>query len=197
MVLIAPTWCGSPEEGEARVAPFLKLGTLLAGSVDAMRYGKSLAMSDAFIVNGQRTFMETCSLPALDSRSVDIFVEAAATAVSPGCAIITHEFKGAASRVAAGSTAFGLRRDHVMVEVLAAFVDRSDPVEEQRHQQWARTTRQALNGMALPGGYPNFLAAGDTDRAAQSFGGNAERVLRAKRHYDPDNVFSSAIPLPA
>jgi hypothetical protein len=196
LVLIAPTWCGLPEEGEARVAPFFKLGTLLAGSVDMMPYGKSLAIFDAFIVNGQRTFMETCSLPALDSRCVDIFIEAAATAVSPGCAIITHDFKGAASRVAVESTAFGLRRDHVMVEALATFADRSDLIEEQRHQQWVRTTRLAFDAMALPGGYPNFLAAGDTDRASQSFGGNAERLLIAKRHYDPDNVFSSAIPLP-
>ena len=197
MVLIAPTWCGLPEEGEARATPFFKLGTLLAGSVDMMSYGKSLAMFDPFIVDGQRTFMETCSLPALDSTSVDIFIEAAANAVSPGCVIITHEFKGAASRVAVESTAFGLRRDHVMVEALASFVDRSDLIEEQRHQQWARTTRLAFDALALPGGYPNFLAAGDTDRAAQSFGGNAGRLLRAKQHYDPDNVFSSAIPLPA
>ena len=196
MVLIVPTWSGLPEEGEAQVAPFLKIRTLLAGSVDMMPYGKSLAMFDSFIVSGQRTFMETCWLPSLDSSSVGILVDAAATAVSPGCAIITHDFKGAASRVAVESTAFGLRRDHVMVEVLAAFADHSDPLEEQRHQQWARTTRQAFDATALLGGYPNLLAVGDTDRAAQSFGGNAERLLRAKRHYDPDNVFSSAIPLP-
>src|SRR5262245_3795354 len=55
LVLIAPTWCGLPREGETRAAPFLKLGTLLAGSVDMMPYGESLAMFDAFIVNGQRT----------------------------------------------------------------------------------------------------------------------------------------------
>jgi hypothetical protein len=28
------------------------------------------------------------------------------------------------------------------------------------------------------------------------FGRNAERLIRAKWHYDPDNVFRSAIPLP-
>ena len=49
---------------------------------------------------------------------------------------------------------------------------------------------------ALPGAYPNFLAPGD-DRAAQSYGANAARLVAAKRHYDPDNLFRSAIPLPA
>jgi hypothetical protein len=196
VVLVVPTWCGLQEHGEAQLAPFLKLGTLLAGSVDAMPYGKALAIFDAFIVNGQRTFMETCSLPTIDSRSIDGFVEAMATAVSPGCAILTHEFKGAASRVPAEATAFGLRSDHVMVEMLAAFVDRGDEIEEQRHRQWARRARQAFDPIALPGGYPNFLAANETDRAAKSFGPNPERLVKAKRHYDPDNVFNSAIPLP-
>jgi hypothetical protein len=28
----------------------------------------------------------------------------------------------------------------------------------------------------------------------KAFGRNAERLIKAKRHYDPDNVFCSAIP---
>ena len=56
--------------------------------------------------------------------------------------------------------------------------------------------RQAFDPMALPGGYPNLLAGDDSDRVAKSYGPNAGRLIRAKRHYDPDNVFCSAIPLP-
>jgi FAD/FMN-containing dehydrogenase len=197
VVFVAPTWCGRLQAGEARVAPFLKLGTLLAGAVEAMSYGASLTAFDAHIVNGRRTFMETCWLPALDGSGIDILIAAMETAVSPGCAIITHEFKGAASRVLADATAFGLRRDHVLVEILAQCIDPSDEREERRHQDWARATLNVLGPQALPGGYPNLLAGGDTDRAAKSYGGNADRLMAAKRHYDPDNVFRSAIPLPA
>jgi FAD/FMN-containing dehydrogenase len=196
VVMVVPTWCGPPAAGEARIAPFLKLGTLLAGTVDVMPYGASLTFFDPYIVYGQRTFMETCWLPALDNDSIDAFIEAMETAVSPGCAIFTHEFKGAASRVPVEATAFGLRRDHVLVEILAAFVDRSDELEEQRHLQWTKSTLQAFAGMALPGGYPNLLPKGDADRASSSYGSNAERLIQAKRHYDPDNLFRSAIPLP-
>jgi hypothetical protein len=178
------------------VAPFLKLGTLFAGNLEAMSYGTSLTLYDPYIVNGQRVFMETCWLPTLDSAGIDVFVEAMATAASPGCAVLTHEFKGTASRVPAEATAFGLRRDHVLVEILATFVDRSDKEEEQRHRQWARATRQAFTSMALPGGYPNLLAGDDSDRVAKSYGPNAGRLIAAKRHYDPDNIFNSAIPLP-
>jgi FAD/FMN-containing dehydrogenase len=196
VVSVVPTWCGPPGQGDAQVAPLLKLGTVLDNTLDAVRYGASLATLDAYIVNGQRALIETCWLPALDSRSINVFIEAMETRVSPGCAIFTHEFRGAASRVAQEATAFGLRRHHLLVEVIATFVDRSDESEERRHQRWARTALAALNAMALPGGYPNMLAGSDVERATMSFGRNAERLIRAKRDYDPDNVFRSAIPLP-
>jgi FAD/FMN-containing dehydrogenase len=196
VVLVVPTWSGPSGQGDAQVAPLLKLGTVLDNTVDDIRYGASLATFDAYIVNGQRTLVETCWLPALDSRSIDVFIEAVETAVSPGCAVFTHEFRGAASRVAQEATAFSLRRPHLLVEIIATFADRSDESDSQRHQRWARAAVAAFNAMALPGGYPNMLAGSDAERATKSFGRNAERLIKAKRHYDPDNVFRSAIPLP-
>jgi hypothetical protein len=195
VVMIVPTWCGPSAEGETQLAPFFKLGTLLASSVNVTPYGRSLTVFDPYLVNGQREIMETCWLAALDGGSIDVFVRAMEMAVSSGCAIFTHEFKGAASRVPEEATAFGLRRDHILVEILAGFVDRSDKLEERQHQDWVRATRESFGVMALPGGYPNLLAAGD-DRALKSYGPNAKRLIEAKRRYDPDNVFFSAIPLP-
>jgi hypothetical protein len=196
LVMVAPTWCGAPEQGEARLAAFPRLGTLVAGTLDATAYGASLAIFDPFLVTGKRVFMETCWLPTLDSHSIDVFIGAMATAASPGCAIVTHEFRGAASRVPAGATAFGLRRDHVLVEILASFPDRSEPQDERWHRGWVRATLRAFDAIALPGGYPNLLGGGNPERAAKSFGANAGRLAKAKRNYDPDNVFCSAIPLP-
>jgi hypothetical protein len=140
--------------------------------------------------------METAWLPTLDSRSIDALVEAMAAAVSPGCMILTHELRGAAARVPENATAFGLRLNHVLVEILASFPDRSDPQDEPRHRRWAQATLWALGDAALPGGYPNLLTRNDPARAAKSYGGNARRLIQAKRQYDPDNVFRSAIPLP-
>jgi hypothetical protein len=197
LIMVIPAWSGPPEEGEAWIAPFRTLGMLLADTVEPMPYGRALSLFDPQIVNGRRTFMETCWLPALESASIDACIDAMATAASPGCQIITHEFKGAASRVPAEATAFGLRRDHVLVEILAAVIDPSDPLGAERHQQWARDTRRAFKAMALPGGYPNYLVAGEPERIAKSYGPNVDRLIEAKRRYDPDDVFRFAIPLPA
>jgi Berberine and berberine like len=164
--------------------------------VHTTSYRAALGAFDPYIVNGRRKFLETCWLPALGAPSIDLLMKAMETAVSPGCAIFTHEFKGAASQVPAGSTAFGLRRDQLLVEILATFADQGDELEEHRHRQWARDARHAFNLIAFTGGYPNLLAGDDPARAANSYGGNGERLIKAKRRYDPDNVFRSAIPLP-
>jgi hypothetical protein len=195
VIMLVPTWSGRQGQGDEHIAPLLELGTLLVNTVDAVRYGTSLSVFDPHIVNGQRVFMETCSLPAFDSSSVDLLVEAMASAVSSGCAILSHEFKGVASRVPVETTAFGLRRDHLLIEIMASCPDRADRSEERRHQQWARDTRRAFDAIALPGGYPNLLGSDDADRAAESFGPNVERLARVKQLYDPENVFRSAIPL--
>src|SRR5262249_55256005 len=52
VVMIVPTWCGPSAEGEARLAPFFKLGRLLASSVNVTPYGKSLTVFDPYLVNG-------------------------------------------------------------------------------------------------------------------------------------------------
>lgn len=52
----------------------------------------------------------------------------------------------------------------------------------------------ALDPVALPGGYPSLLGPDHEERARESFGGNLPRLRAAKRRYDPDNVFASAIP---
>src|SRR5260370_15521787 len=179
VILLVPTWSGRQGGGDAHIAPLLKLGTLLDNSVDAVRYGASLSVFDPFIVNGQRVFMETCSLPVLNEAAAEIIVDPMARPVSAGCAISPHECRGAASRVPVEATAFGLRRDHVLIEILASFPDRSDRLKERRHQHWGRDTRPAFERIALPGGYPNLLGAGRVHRTADSFGPNAEQLISA------------------
>jgi hypothetical protein len=51
--------------------------------------------------------------------------------------------------------------------------------------------------LSLPGGYPNFLTSNDREQLGSAYGSNASRLRELKRQYDPDNIFSSTIPLPS
>jgi FAD/FMN-containing dehydrogenase len=96
-----------------------------------------------------------------------------------------------AARVDPGATAFAQRSPHVVVEVIAAHPPAEPP---DRHRAWADAVVAGLDPLALPGGYPNLLGPGDDARARDSYGANLGRLLAAKRHYDPANVFASAVP---
>jgi FAD/FMN-containing dehydrogenase len=193
MLLVVPTWCGEPDQADHNVAPLRSLGSLLFDNVSRRRFGNSLSEFDQYVINGRRILLRTCSLPMLETASIETIVRAMAVAPSARCAILTHDFKGAATRVPLTATAFGLRRDHVVIEIIASFDTQAD---EQRHKQWVNDTLEALAGSAIPGGYPNLLGEGESERARAAFGVNAERLLAVKRLYDPDDVFRSAIPLP-
>jgi hypothetical protein len=101
-----------------------------------------------------------------------------------------HHFHGAAARVPSTATAFALRRDHLLVELVAAW----DPGDGTPHREWADAQSQALAPFALPGGYPNLLAADEVDRAIAAYGPNAPRVLALAERYDPDRMFAAGIP---
>ena len=178
MVMVIPTWCGAPEEGEARLARFFQLGTVLMSTVETTSYGTSLTVFDKSLVYGQRYLIETCSPPTLDSRSIDIFIGAMETAVSPGCAVFTDEFNGAAARVPEEATAFGLRCDHLLAEIYRVIRRRPG---QRRGGATPPTDADHARGLRRHGAarrISNLLAGDeDRDRVARSYGPNAERLI--------------------
>jgi FAD/FMN-containing dehydrogenase len=90
--------------------------------------------------------------------------------------------------------AFGLRREHFMVEIIAGWNPDGD--DGAAHRRWAKDLWESLAPFALPGGYANLLGPDDREQAAEAYGGNASRLRALKCRFDPDGVFASAIPLP-
>jgi hypothetical protein len=133
-------------------------------------------------------------LPTLTAGAAEAIIAAKARAVSPYCVVFSHHFHGAATRMAPDRAAFGLRREHLMVEILAGW--KPDGDDGAAHRRWVKNLWQSLAPFALRGGYANLLGPYDREQAAGAFGGNAARLRALKRRFDPDGVFASAIPLP-
>jgi hypothetical protein len=178
VLFLVPTCSGEPKQGEETFAGLnaSRYATVNAGH--PMAYGDMLRMFDAHVVNGRHYAVQTRWLPKLTPESISTLVSAGNTRTSPFSVVALHHFHGAATRVPLSATAFGLRREHFLVEVIAAW----EPGPNDNggvHQQWARTVSHAFATQTLPGGYANLLGPDEHEQIASAYGGNLGRLQRA------------------
>jgi len=196
VIMVVPLWNGERREGERAMEDLRAFGTPLSAQVGPATYADMLAQFDAWVAaaDGCHWEIRTRSLPALTAGAIDAIIAAKARATSPYCAVFWHHFHGAATRISADSAAFGLRREHFMVEIVAGW--KPDGDDGAAHRRWAHDLWQSLAPFALPGGYANLLGPDNREQAAGAYGGNAARLRILKRRFDPAGVFASVIPLP-
>jgi hypothetical protein len=196
MLMFMPLWNGDKQRGERIIGDFQALTTPQFAQVGPMTYGDMLALFDGWVdaADGCHWELRTRSLPALTPGAIDVITRAAASRTSPYSMVNFHHFHGAATRIPAEETAFGLRQEHFMVEIIAGW--KPDGSSGSPHRQWAKDLWESLAPFALPGSYATFLAPGDREQAMHAYGGNGARLSALKRRFDPDGFFSSAIPLP-
>lgn len=191
-LFLAPTWSCDLAAGESHIERLQRLGTPVLAQVGPLTYRELLHTNDA---QGERTgkhvTARTRSLPGFTQGAAAALADAAATLTSPYSGISIHHFHGAATRVPIESTAFGIRRSHLMAEIIGWW----QPGDKTPHEAWADKVSQSLAREALPGGYPNMLGPADHAQIADAYGPNTARLLAAKRRYDPDSVFA-ATPMP-
>lgn len=193
-LFVAPTWCGEAARGRRIMAALQNVGAPTMTQIGPMAYGDLLGMYDAQAVHGRAYMVKTRWLPRLTAKVISALSAAGGARTSPFSVIALHHFHGAPARVRADGTAFGLRREHFLLEVVAAW----EPTASDNgasHRLWAENLSDVLAPDALPGGYANLLGPDDHDQIAAAYGDNLARLQHAKHSFDPGNVFS-AIPLP-
>jgi FAD/FMN-containing dehydrogenase len=195
VALLAPMWSGEDKRGEEFIARLKKLGTPVLEQVGRMSYRDWLGMSDSQVVAGRHCTSQTRWLAELTPGAISAIVVGGQQKTSPFSCIIIANFRGAASRVPLPSTAFGLRKEHFMVEIVSIW-EPSAGDDGHIHEEWARSLSDNLAPHALPGGYPNMLGPDEYEQTAHAFGSNGGRLRRLKQIFDPDGVFTSAISLP-
>jgi FAD/FMN-containing dehydrogenase len=193
MLFVFPVWSGDLEDGHQYLTRVMRLGRPLSAQVGTMAYVDALAMFDAHVASGRHYAIETQSLAEFSDESVEVMLHGARAATTRYSGISVHHFHGAAARVPVDATAFALRREHVLVEIVAIW-DGAACYDGAVHRAWARDLSDRLAPLALPGGYPNLLAPDQVERVRLAYGANFPRLMALKRRFDPDNVFDSATP---
>jgi FAD/FMN-containing dehydrogenase len=193
-LFLAPAWTGEPAQGETIVATLQRLGTPIHAQIGTMSYQDLTHSFDTRVVNGRHYALQTRSVPELTSNVISSIIKAGSNMSSPFSTIILQHFRGKATQTPLDATAFGLRRDHFLVEIIAAW----EPVvghDGTDHRSWAQDLSKALAPFSLPGGYPSMLGEDDRDQIAHAYGTNLAKLQDTKRRFDPDGLFS-ATPLP-
>ena len=195
LVFLGPMWSGDEKQGQESIAKLRQAGTPVVDKIGPITYLDWLNMFAAGAPVGRHYAAQTRSLARLTPEAISTLVASGQDRSSPFSGIIVHDFRGGATRVPLAATAFGLRKEHYLIEIITAW----EPTAEDdggSHRQWARTLSENLAPHALPGGYPNMLGPDDYEQTAHAYGANAARLQQLKRRLDPDGVFSSAVSLP-
>jgi FAD/FMN-containing dehydrogenase len=190
-LFLAPLWTGEEQTGEALIR---RLGSLDGAIPVGHRW---TTYRDSFDPESEKAFPKgahyhllTRTLRRLDDAAIQLLVDGARQ-IEGTDAIILHDFHGAAAGVRRDATAFALRDDHFVVEVIANWPTTS--VDGSTRREWAEKLDRDLAQIALPGGYAGLLPPSDARRVVEFYGDNANRLIAIKKHLDPGDLFRSGI----
>jgi hypothetical protein len=182
-------YCGSLEEGERAVSPLRKFGTPLVDLIRPKSYLKMLTLADRGAPAGRSYYEKAHTLSDLSDAAIEALVEYGRACTSPWSQVLIQHIHGAASRVSPRETAFALREESYVVSIVAAWDD-GEASQTDRHIGWTRACWRAMEPLASPGVYVNFLGDEGQGRVRAAYGINYERLAAIKNRYDPTNCFS-------
>lgn len=187
VVLALMCWAGDVEEGERALAPFRALAPL-ADLVRPMAYPELYALfgegpgPELPSQEATRSFF----VDSLDGNAAEAVVEHLRASTASMTVAQLRVLGGAMARVSPEATAFA-HRDRGAMVALGTLFERAD--ERETHEAWLRSLAAAMSDGA-PGVYVNFLGDEGEARVREAYPGPTwDRLVAAKRRYDPTNVF--------
>ncbi|MEP6798078.1 MAG: FAD-binding protein [Lapillicoccus sp.] len=178
-------WSGDPDLGEAATAPFRTLGTVIADVFAANPYTGWQQALDPLYPRGLHNYFRSAFLPALDDRALRVLTESFATLPNPLAEIHVQHLGGAVGRVHPQDTAYALRDQEFIVNVIARTPDATG---FEQVVDWARGVTTELGPDAST--YVNFTGDADPALVRASYPPETyRRLVELKNRYDPTNLF--------
>jgi FAD/FMN-containing dehydrogenase len=186
VVSMAVTHCGDVQGAESVIRPLRDLGPAV-DTIEPRGYLDVQASADEEMVWGKRFYMKGGYLSELSDGYVDVALGCVADPPGRDCGITLWAQGGAIARVADEAMAFTGRHAPFWLGVEAAW---DDPLRDDAHRAWGRSTMEALQPFTVAGHYVNDMVESGEDIVRGIYGlAKYERLVDLKRTYDPDNVF--------
>jgi FAD/FMN-containing dehydrogenase len=186
MAAVALCHSGTAEAGAAACREFQLATPPAADMTGAKKYTEIQTMLDFTAPAGRHYYFKCPFIQELTDEALRTIIDYAESLPTEHSQIILEHMHGAASRVPASETAFGLRRVHSSVNIVPAW---EDPGEAERCIEWARGLATLLEPFGASDSYVNYLGEDGASAVRASYGPNYERLALLKKKYDPENFF--------
>jgi FAD/FMN-containing dehydrogenase len=186
VVVLPIFYCGAVAEAEKLIAPLRTFGDAVGEHIGPMPYVDWQKAFDPLLTPGARNYWKSHNFTELADGALNSIIEFAGKLPSPQCEIFIGLIAGAANRVAPGAMAYGHRDAKFVLNVHGRWDDAKD---DQKCIGWARDFLNASAPYESAGAYVNFMTEEESDRVASAYGSNHDRLVQAKRRFDPENVF--------
>lgn len=186
LAAIAMCHGGERAAAEREIKYFLLADAPLADMTGEKKYTEIQSMLDFTAPAGLHYYFKCPFLRELTDDAIDAIVAHAASAPTEQTQIVIEHMHGAASRVLASATAFGLRRVHYSINIMPAW---DDPALTETCIGWAKSLAAAMEALGASDAYVNYLGDDGAAAVKASYGPNYDRLARLKFKYDPENIF--------
>jgi hypothetical protein len=177
---------GDLKQAEQDLQPLRTFGPPVADMVGPMPYTALQTMLDATAPYGIRSYWKAQFMSELTEEALNTLLAFAERKPSPQTLVILEHVHGAASRVPADQTAYGVRADHCSLNIITSW---TDPREDEKCVAWTREFAEAMAPFGDGSVYVNYLGNEGDARVRSAYGGNYDRLAELKTKYDPTNFF--------
>lgn len=184
--MIVPCWNGPLDQAEAVMKPIRGAAPVALDLAGPLPYPALNSMFDALLPAGLHHYWKADFDTTLTDEA--IAVHETFGPQSPNFMSLMHIYPmaGAVQNVASADSAFAYR-DVEFVHIIAGVDD--VPANMPAHTEWVRDYWSALHPHSAGGAYVNFLMDEGQDRIRATYRGNYDRLVEAKRAWDPTNLF--------
>ena len=184
--LMVACWSGPVAEGEKALKPFHDVAPVFAEHVGPMPYPALNSAFDGLYPPDLQHYWKANFVKELTDDAIAAHIEHGSKVPAMTSTMHIYPINGAVHKVASDDTAFAYR-DANFATVIAGMWP--DPAQNKDNIKWVRDYYDATAPLSEEGGYINFMAEDDQSRIKANYKGNYNRLVQAKKKYDPDNLF--------
>jgi FAD/FMN-containing dehydrogenase len=173
-------------ESERLIAPLRSFGKAHGEHLGLMPYTAWQKAFDPLLAPGSRNYWKSHNFTRLNDEAIDTAISYAGKLPDPQCEIFFGLIGGQANRIAADATAYPHRDVLYAMNVHGRW---DDAAKDRECISWARSFFADIAPHAAGSVYVNFLTQDEGERIGDAYGKNYDRLVRAKNHYDPHNLF--------